>query len=79
MGALSFSDGFFVGLLWIRTTLMPGRPEMSGESGVAMAEMDGIAVGAGNWRANSEITLRHPAAAGPQSSLAGSAVFPLVG
>jgi len=29
--------------------------------------MDGIAVGAGNWRANSEITLRHPAAAGPQS------------
>jgi hypothetical protein len=26
---------------------MPGRPEISGESGVAMAEMDGIAVGTG--------------------------------
>jgi len=73
MWALSFSDGFLLGT-WFGQALKPGKPEISGESGVAMAEMDGIAVGAGTRRANSEITLRHPAAAGPQSNLAGSAV-----
>jgi hypothetical protein len=47
MWALSFSDGFLLGTCRFGQALKPGRPEISGESGVAMAEMDGIAVGAG--------------------------------
>src|SRR3977135_2567275 len=47
MWALSFSDGFLLGSCRFGQALKPGTPEISGESGVAMAEMDGIAVGAG--------------------------------
>ncbi|HKC32507.1 MAG TPA: hypothetical protein VKC16_03525 [Xanthobacteraceae bacterium] len=46
MWALSFSDGLLLGT-WFGQALKPGKLEISGESGVAMAEMDGIAVGAG--------------------------------
>src|SRR4030088_1330317 len=49
MWALSFSDGFLLGTCRFGQALKPGRPEISGESGVAMAEMDGIAVGGGSW------------------------------